>query len=89
MEKNRSTRFLIDIIDARLGDKRKEIKFDIAMIILGIALIIVSAIIISYTANTYPKLSILFIALILLGVFLVYIMTKEFINDKRQLKENK
>ena len=38
MGNKRASRFLIDKIDERLGSVEKEIKFDIAVVIAGIAL---------------------------------------------------
>lgn len=86
MGKNKSARFLIDRIDARLGDKRKEIKFDVIMIIVGLLLILIPGIAIILTSELYPKLSILFTLLVMFGIVLVYTMTKEYISDKKDLR---
>lgn len=51
----RSRRFLIDAIDERLGSVEKEKKFDICMIVLGIALICGGVIIAVSLSQATPK----------------------------------
>lgn len=77
----RSRRFLIDAIDERLGSVEKEKKFDICMIVLGIALICGGVIIAVSLSQAYPKIIILSLILSMMGVALSYVMTKEYIAD--------
>lgn len=82
----RSRRFLIDAIDERLGSVEKEKKFDICMIVLGIALICGGVIIAVSLSQAYPKIIILSLILSMMGVALSYVMTKEYIEDWKKAK---
>lgn len=82
----RSRRFLIDAIDVRLGSVEKEKKFDICMIVLGIALICGGVIIAVSLSQAYPKIIILSLILSMMGVALSYVMTKEYIADWKKAK---
>ena len=82
----RSRRFLIDAIDGRLGSVEKEKKFDICMIVLGIALICGGVIIAVSLSQAYPKIIILSLILSMMGVSLSYVMTKEYIADCKKAK---
>lgn len=82
----RSRRFLIDAIDERLGSVEKEKKFDICMIVLGIALICGGVIIAVSLSQAYPKIIILSLILSMMGVALSYVMTKEYIADWKKAK---
>lgn len=83
----RSRRFLIDAIDERLGSVEKEKKFDICMIVLGIALICGGVIIAVSLSQAYPKIIILSLILSMMGVALSYVMTKEYIADWNKAKK--
>lgn len=83
----RSRRFLIDAIDERLGSVEKEKKFDICMIVLGIALICGGVIIAVSLSQAYPKIIILSLILSMMGVALSYVMTKEYIADWKKAKK--
>lgn len=85
MSGNRSKRFLIDSIDERLGNVEKEKKFDLIMVAVGVVLIIAGILLIAL--NKEPsKLAVLYIFMIMLGVFLAYAMTKEYIDDCKKAK---
>lgn len=83
----RSRRFLIDAIDERLGSVEKEKKFDICMIVLGIALICGGVIMAVSLSQAYPKIIILSLILSMMGVALSYVMTKEYIADWKKAKK--
>ena len=86
MSGNRSKRFLIDSIDERLGNVEKEKKFDLIMVAVGVVLIIAGILLIAL--NKEPsKLAVLYIFMIMLGVFLAYAMTKEYIDDCKKAKK--
>ena len=73
----RSRRFLIDAIDERLGSVEKEKKFDICMIVLGIALLGGGLAIATTLSKDQPIIIILSLMLSMLWVALSYGMTKE------------
>lgn len=78
----RSTRFLIDRIDERLGSVEKEIKFD--KIAMGVsALVIIIGIVMSTFAMNNGKgaIGILGILITMAGVAILYAMVKELISD--------
>lgn len=82
----RSRRFLIDAIDERLGSVEKEKKFDICMIVLGIALLGGGLAIATTLSKDQPIIIILSLMLSMLGVALSYVMTKEYIADCKKAK---
>lgn len=82
----RSRRFLIDAIDERLGSVEKEKKFDICMIVLGIALLGGGLAIATTLSKDQPIIIILSLMLSMLGVALSYVMTKEYIADSKKAK---
>ena len=82
----RSRRFLIDAIDERLGSVEKEKKFDICMIVLGMALLCGGLVIAAALSQAYPKIIILSLILSMMGVSLSYVMTKEYIADCKKAK---
>lgn len=83
----RSRRFLIDAIDERLGSVEKEKKFDICMIVFGIALLGGGLAIAAILYQVYPKIIILSLILSMMGVTLSYVMTKEYIADCKKAKK--
>lgn len=87
MANYRSRRFLIDAIDERLGSVKKEKKFDICMIILGIAFLCSGLIIAAICSQAYPKIIILSLILAMMGLVLCYVMTKEYIADCKKDKK--
>ena len=82
----RSRRFLIDAIDERLGSVEKEKKFDICMIVLGIALLVGGLATAATLSKDYPIIIILSLILSIMGVALSYVMTKEYIADCKKAK---
>lgn len=86
MNNFRANRFIIDKIDKRLGSLEKELKFDRIMILVGIVLAVVPAILISFTADKSPKLSLLWFILSMFGIVLMITMTKEYISDLKRRK---
>ena len=82
----RSRRFLLDAIDERLGSVEKEKKFDICMIVLGIALLGGGLATAATLSKDYPIIIILSLMLSMLGVALSYVMTKEYIADCKKAK---
>lgn len=85
MPENRSHRFLIDKIDERLGDVRKEIKFDIAAIIVSVILIAAASAFLCLASS--KGFMVLALMILLAGVSLLYAMTKELISDYRRAKK--
>jgi len=81
----RSRRFLIDSIDERLGDVEKEKKFDIAMIFVGLVLVVSGALLL-YFCSTKAALAVLYIFMVMLGLALCYVMTKEYMDDCKKAK---
>ena len=86
MNNFRANRFIIDKIDKRLVSLEKELKFDRIMILVGIVLAIVPAVLISFTADKAPKLSLLWLILSMFGIVLIITMTKEYISDLKRRK---
>ena len=82
----RSRRSLIDAIDERPGSVEKEKKFDICMIVLGIALLGGGLATAATLSKDCPVIIILRLMLSMLGVALSYVMTKEYIGDCRKAK---
>ena len=86
MSTTRNSRFLIDKIDAKLGSTEKELKFDIAAIVLGIIMMIAGILLVLLI--TKPAVAVFSIFVEMIGISLVYVMTKEYFNDlKRHKKE--
>ena len=85
----RASRFLIDKIDERLGSVEKEKRFDIALVIAGIALTVagISGIVIDNGNN--PGVCAICLMLTITGVCFAYVMTKEYIADcKKEKSQN-
>ncbi len=82
----RASRFLIDKIDERLGSVEKEKRFDIALVIAGIALTVagISGIVIDNGNN--PGVCAICLMLTITGVCFAYVMTKEYIADCKKRK---
>ena len=82
----RGSRFLIDKIDAKLGDVDKEIKFDKSMIYGSIAVIALEIILLLLTSvsplfNVPAIIGAFFAAL---AIFIIPVMTKELEDDKKK-----
>ena len=80
----RLSRYLIDKVDARLGDVEKEKRFDIIMIVVGV-LLMLSGI---FLASSHVSI-ILGVILSILGFAIAYVMIQEYHDDckKARLKE--
>ena len=76
MTNYKANRFLIDKIDKRLGSLDKELKFDKIMIAIGVFLIVVPTILVQFTAEKSPKLSVLLLMLALVGIGITTTMVK-------------
>ncbi len=74
-------RYIIDKIDARLGDVEKEKKFDLACIFISVLIIALSAVLMSIDK---VKLMIVGLFLAIIGVSFLYTMIKEYIADCRK-----
>lgn len=77
----KSTRFLIDSIDRRLGSKEKEIKFDKIAIAVSIFITAICTGIVLIFDSLDPWLSVLLVCLMLLGIAMFITMVKELIRD--------
>jgi hypothetical protein len=86
MTNYKANRFLIDKIDKRLGSLDKELKFDKIMIAIGVFLIVVPTILVQFTAEKSPKLSVLLLMLALVGIGITTTMVKEYLNDLKRKK---
>mgnify|MGYP003449896768 CR=1 FL=1 len=86
MTNYKANRFLIDKIDKRLGSLDKELKFDKIMIAIGVFLIVVPTILVQFTAEKSPKLSVLLLMLALGGIGITTTMVKEYLNDLKRKK---
>ena len=86
MTNYKANRFLIDKIDKRLGSLDKELKFDKIMIAIGVFLIVVPTILVQFTAEKSPKLSVLLLMLALVGIGITTTMVKEYLNDMKRKK---
>jgi hypothetical protein len=86
MTNYKTNRFLIDKIDKRLGSLDKELKFDKIMIAIGVFLIVVPTILVQFTAEKSPKLSVLLLMLALVGIGITTTMVKEYLNDLKRKK---
>lgn len=93
MGNKRASRFLIDKIDERLGSVEKEIKFDIAVVIAGIALTVAGMTGFVIDNGKHPGFCTICLMLSITGVCFAYVMTKEYIADckieNRKTKQNK
>lgn len=88
MNTSRGSRFLIDKIDAKLGGTKNELKFDIAVAVLGLLMIVGGAVALCLGDNNSAK-AVLPLMLIMIGLSFTYVMIKEFISDfRRYRKEN-
>ncbi len=85
---SRATRFLIDRIDSKLGSVEKELKFDKIAIGAGIAIMVIFAFVLGLVINR-PALAILCLMLIIFGLFLAYVMVKEYIDDLKKVKKDR
>jgi uncharacterized membrane protein len=89
--KFRSSRFLIDIIDAKLGDVDKEIEFDKNMIYVSLGVIALEIILLALTLVssffTIPAVVGAFLAA--LAIFIVPVMVKELEDDKKKAEKMK
>ena len=86
MGNKRASRFLIDKIDERLGSVEKEIKFDIAVIIAGIALTVAGMTGFIIDNGKHPGFCTICLMLSIAGVCFAYVMTKEYISDCKKKK---
>ena len=86
MTNYKANRFLIDKIDKRLGSLDKELKFDKIMIAIGVFLIVVPTILVQFTAEKSPKLSVLLLMLALVGIGITTTMVKDYLNDLKRKK---
>ena len=78
----RSTRFLIDRIDERLGSVEKEIKFDKIAIAVSVLVLIIGIVISTLSMNNGKgAIGILGILITMAGVAILYAMVKELISD--------
>lgn len=93
MGRTRATRFLIDRVDARLGDVNKEIKMDKTVIAVSICFLVVELILILLACNSDSRaLSAVAIAGGLLSFMFIYIlgfMIKELKEDIKKRDEAK
>lgn len=86
MKNYKANRFLIDKIDKRLGSLDKELKFDKIMIAVGVFLIVAPIILLQFTAENNPVLSVLFLMLALVGIGITTTMVKEYLCDLKRKK---
>jgi protein-S-isoprenylcysteine O-methyltransferase Ste14 len=78
----RSTRFLIDRIDERLGSVEKEIKFDKIAIAVSVLVLIIGVVMSTLSMNNGKgAIGILGILITMAGVAILYAMVKELISD--------
>lgn len=86
MKNYKANRFLIDKIDKRFGSLDKELKFDKIMIAVGVFLIVAPIILLQFTAENNPVLSVLFLMLALVGIGITTTMVKEYLCDLKRKK---
>ncbi len=77
-------RFLIDAIDEKLGSVENELKFDAAMIAVGVALLVASLVVIALCAEAHPALTVVCILLVIFAAALTFFMVKEFLADLKK-----
>ncbi|MBP5676559.1 MAG: hypothetical protein J6W94_06060 [Bacteroidales bacterium] len=82
----RLSRFLIDKVDERLGDVRKEKVFDLIMIAVGAVVTLVGIYVLLFRADAWLMRA-TGIVIIIAGCSLAYIMTREYIQDCKKEKE--
>lgn len=82
----RLSRFLIDKVDERLGDVRKEKVFDLIMIAVGAVVTLVGIYVLLFRADAW-LMRVIGIFIIIAGCSLAYIMTREYIQDCKKEKE--
>jgi len=88
MGNTRSTRFLIDRIDQRLGNVEKEKKFDLIMVFVGFIIMAAGFILVMLKENV-GTIGILYIFMIMAGLSLSYAMVREYIADCKKAKAQK
>ena len=83
MSMHRTTRFLIDKVDNRLGDVDKEIKFDKTMIsgCLGIVALEIILLALSTLVSFFQIPAIIFAFLCAIAIFIIPVMVKELKDD--------
>lgn len=84
--KAKGSRYLIDKIDRRLGGIEKELKFDKIVILVGLGIMIISALIFGFVIDSHPVLAIFSAMAFMFGLFLTYMMVKEYIGDLKRFK---
>ena len=77
-------RFLIDSIDEKLGSVENELKFDVVMIVVGVALLVVSIVVVALCADAHPALTVVCILLAIFAAALTFFMVKEFLADLKK-----
>lgn len=82
--KSKGSRFLIDKIDSKLGSVEKELKFDKAVIFVGVGIVVISAFVLGIFINSHPVLALLSTMALMFGFFLSYTMVKEFLSDLKR-----
>ena len=89
--KFRSSRFLIDIIDAKLGDVDKEIEFDKNMIYvcLGVIALEIIFLALNLVSSFFIIPAIVGAFLAALAIFIIPVMVKELEDDKKKAEKMK
>ena len=82
----RLSRFLIDKVDERLGDVRKEKVFDLIMIAVGAVVTLVGIYVLLFRADAWLMRA-TGVFIIIAGCSLAYVMTREYIQDCKKEKE--
>ena len=87
----RSSRFLIDKIDAKLGDVDKEIEFDKNMIYGSLGVIALEIILLALTSvsSFFNVPAIIGAFLAALAIFIIPVMAKELEDDKKKAERMK
>ncbi len=87
----RSSRFLIDKIDAKLGDVDKEIEFDKNMIYGSLGVIALEIILLALTSvsSFFNVPAIIGAFLAALAIFIIPVMAKELEDDKKKAEKMK
>lgn len=86
MNNYKANRFIIDKIDRRLGSIDKELKFDKIMILVGLVVAIAPVILLHFTAERVPELSVIWLLLSMFGMVMAITMSKEYISDLKRTK---
>ena len=86
----RSSRFLIDKIDAKLGDVDKEIEFDKNMIYGSLGVIALEIILLALTSESsfFNVPAIIGAFLAALAIFIIPVMAKELEDDKKKAEKS-